>query len=144
VIPVILTVSKYVPEGMYGFLEGQGERAFFHLSEFDPRGGPPPIIGEEVEAERLDPNGDKSPRARSVVRLHPPIRLVGEVTRFDYNVGYGFVTSEERQFFLHRSDLANGALPALGMMVEFYASQETSDAKRPRACHVRIMDRGAR
>lgn len=136
------TVAKYVPEGMYGFLEGGGKRAFFHLSEFDPRGGPPPIIGEDVEVSSLDEQPDKSPRARGVVRTHPPTKLVGEVTRFDYNVGYGFVSVDGHQYFLHRSELANGALPLIGMVVEFYVGRSLSEEKRPRACHVRILDRG--
>jgi len=140
---VLFTIAKYIPEGLYGFLlSSEGERVFFHLSEFDPKGGPPPLIGEDVDVERLEPNGDKNPRARCVVRLHPPIPFTGAVLRFDPNVGYGFVKVAGRQFFLHRSELQSGELPRVGMTVSFYASPETVPGKPSRACYVQLVDRG--
>lgn len=140
---MLFSVSKYIPEGMYGFLtSASGERVFFHLSEFDSRGGPPPLIGEGVEVERLEPNGEnKNPRARCVVRLLTPEVFTGEVIRFDPNVGYGFVKVGGRQFFLHRSELQSGELPRVGMLVSFYAGPETGVGKVSRACHVQIVDR---
>jgi len=141
---VLFNVSKYIPEGLYGFLVGEdGARAFFHLSEFHPGvGGPPPITGEPVEVARLEENGDKAPRAREVTRLRIPEFFTGTVTRFDPNVGYGFVTVEGRQFFLHRSELANGDLPRIGMIVSFFAGDPTVAGKPPRACYASIIDRG--
>ena len=140
---MLFSVTKYIPEGLYGFLEdGEGRRAFFHLSEFDPGvGGPPPIIGEPVEVGRLDPNGDKSLRARGVVRLRSPEALVGKVSRFDPNTGYGFAVVEGKQFYLHRSEFAQGELPRIGMKVSFFAG-DPKTGQVPRACYATVVDRG--
>jgi cold shock CspA family protein len=143
---MLFHVSKYLPVGLYGFLEAGPQRAFFHLSEFDPKGGPPPIIGEPVEVVRLEPNGDKSPRAKGVVRLHEPVLLVGSVTRFDHTVGYGFVSSKGEQYYLHRSEFPDGSLPLKGDSLEFFVAAsppvEGEPTKRPRACYVKILERG--
>jgi len=137
-------VSKYIPEGLYGFLEAEGgQRAFFHLSEFKPMGGPPPISGEVVEVARLEPNGDKSPRARVVERQNLPKSLTGLVIRFDSNIGYGFVaTPDGTQYFLHRSEFSNGELPRVGMTVTFFIGGESKPGKPSRACYPAIIDRG--
>lgn len=140
---MLFTVSKYIPEGLYGFLESEeGVRAFFHLSEFNPGlGGPPPIVGEVVEVGGLE-EGGKSLRARGVSRLCKPEILSGTVIRFDPNVGYGFVSVEgSQQFFLHRSEFATNALPRVGMRVSFYAAKPVT-GKVPRACYASILDRG--
>ena len=44
-------VRKYIPSGSYGFLVTPMGDVFFHLWVFDALGGPPPIVGEEVEVE---------------------------------------------------------------------------------------------
>lgn len=132
---------KYLPEGLYGFLENSaGDRPFFHLSEFNPMGGPPPIIGETVEVDLVEP-GARSPRARGVVRIVVPQLLVGEVIRFDPNMGYGFVSAGVKRFFLHRSEIASGELPRIGMKVQFYPGVDTGTGKVPRAVYATITDR---
>jgi cold shock CspA family protein len=136
---MVLTVSKYIPKELYGFLEGAGQRVFFHLSEFDPLGGPPPIIGEQVEVGQIELVESKSYRARSVRRVLRTEHLTGTVTRFDHRVGYGFVTVGREQFFLHRSDLLDGSLPLVGAVVEFYVAGSIRPSARPRACHARLL-----
>lgn len=138
------TVAKYIPKDLFGFLEGEGQRIFFHLSEFDPKGGPPPIAGEPVSVGRIEIIGLKSPRARSVERLIETRRLSGTVTRFDHHIGYGFATVNGEQYYLHRSEFADGALPLIGAAVEFYVSGPATGEKRPRACHARLLGRGTR
>jgi len=139
---MIFTVAKYIPRELYGFLEGEGQRVFFHLSEFDPIGGPPPIAGESVEVGLIEAIGDKNFRAKSVVRMLKPERLVGVVTRFDHKVGYGFVTVGKAQYFLHRSEFLDGSLPLIKAEVEFYVAGSTGTAVRPRACHANLLTRG--
>lgn len=138
---MLFKVTKYLPEGLYGFVENStGERAFFHLSEFNPMGGPPPIVGESVEVGQVE-SGSRSPRARGVVRTVQPQLLSGEVVRFDPNVGYGFLTVGADRYFLHRSEVADGVLPRVGMKVQFYASPDTGTGKVPRAVYAQIVDR---
>lgn len=138
------TVAKYIPKDLYGFLEGRGQRVFFHLSEFNPMGGPPPIVGEPVEVGHIEDSGATSPRARSVTRISPMRKLVGKVVRFDPNVGYGFVQVDEAQYFLHRSEFQDGSLPLVGSTVEFYVAGSVDGPRRPRACHARLLSRGTR
>lgn len=140
-----LLVVKYIPGGLYGFAQRRGHeedpRVFFHLTVFDPQGGPPPIVGEEVEVE-VDPHSPPDrPKALSATRTYLPPERVGTVARFDHNVGYGFVTDERGElFFLHRSEMPNGQMPAMGMKVSFYAG-EPLGGNKPRACHVTILER---
>jgi cold shock CspA family protein len=138
-----LLVVKYIPGGLYGFAQSEegDERVFFHLTVFDPQGGPPPIVGEEVEVE-IDPRSPPDrPKAHYVSRINPPLLRTGVVTRFDHNVGYGFVSDEHgEQFFLHRSEMPNGTLPSMDMRVSFYAGRALGTSK-PRACHVSVLER---
>lgn len=138
-----LLVVKYIPGGLYGFAQDAdgNERVFFHLTVFDPLGGPPPVVGEEVEVE-LDPfSPPDRPKAARVARLGIPALRTGVVARFDHNVGYGFVSDEQgAQFFLHRSEMPNGMLPSMGMKVSFYAGRAIGSSK-PRACHVTVLER---
>lgn len=141
---MLFKVSKYLPEGLYGFLENSaGERPFFHLSEFNPLGGPPPIVGESVDVGQVE-TGERSPRARGVVRIVVPQQRIGEVVRFDPNVGYGFVTVEGKRYYLHRSEIASGELPRIGMKVQFFAGPESDAGKVPRAVYAQIIDRTSR
>jgi cold shock CspA family protein len=141
---MIFSVAKYIPKELYGFLEGNGQRVFFHLSEFDSQGGPPPIVGEPVEVGYIEALSNQSPRARSVTRINETMQLVGNVTRFDHHVGYGFVTVDGEQYFLHRSEFLDGAIPLVGAEVEFYVSGSINGSKRPRACHARLLKQGIR
>lgn len=138
-----LLVVKYIPGGLYGFAQSGEEdtRVFFHLTAFDPRGGPPPIVGEEVEVE-VDQNSPPDRlRAIRATRVTLPTSLNGDVSRFDHNVGYGFVTTESgEQYFLHRSEMPNGEMPTMGMRVSFYAGGAFGKNK-PRACHVTVLER---
>lgn len=136
-------VSKYIPQGLYGFLEDSDRcRLFFHLSEFRSIGAPAiPIVGEEVEIQRSVPHGDKSPRAYGVRRLAPPLFLEGVVSRFDPNTGYGFIVVGGQSYFLHRSEFESGALPSVGSRVTFYACQPKGP-QVPRACHAVLVERG--
>jgi cold shock CspA family protein len=148
-IPTIFTVSKYIPNDLYGFLEGQDEdgvqqRVFFHSSEFDPMGGPPPIVGERVTVGSIEPVEGKNSRAVSVTRCSDVKTLVGKVSRFNHQVGYGFVTVDGNEYFLHRSELQDGALPLIGAMVEFSVAGSVGTSKSPRACHASILSQGTK
>jgi cold shock CspA family protein len=131
-------VRKYVPSGTYGFLSAPGVEIFFHLWVFDTLGGPPPIVGEEVEVEiRGEQPETGLPRAERVVRLFAPALKTGTVTKFDPAKGYGFVTDlSGGTYYLHKSDISPPWIPTPGSVVTFYVGQRTEDGHRPRACHV--------
>lgn len=133
-------VRKYVPNGTYGFLTGTQGEIFFHLWVFDALGGPPPIVGEEVDVEvHDDVSAGGLPRAHTVGRIHVPVPKTGTVTKFDPNRGYGFVTdSLGSTFYLHKSDIAGPVSPTPGSSVKFYVGTQASDGHRPRACHVTL------
>lgn len=133
-------VRKYVPAGTFGFLTGPEGEIFFHLWVFNTLGGPPPIVGEEVEVEvHPDASGGGLPRAHTVSRVHPPVPRLGAVTKFDPNRGYGFVTDTTGSvFYLHKSDIAGPVSPAPGTPVRFYVGTQATDGHRPRACHVTL------
>lgn len=143
---MLFNVSKYIPKDLYGFLEDDnGQRVFFHLSEFNPMGGPPPIVGEPVEVEDIEEIEGKNSCAHSVTRTIEVTSLIGKVTRFDHRAGYGFVLVESVYYFLHRSEFLDGALPLVGAKVEFFALSKhvkSGPNKPPRACHARILSQG--
>ncbi len=140
-------VAKYIPGGLYGFVVSEGagdpQRVFFHLTVFDPQGGPPPIVGEAVSVEVSELSSTDRPKARLVTRVECAVLMVGNVTRFDHNVGYGFVADDSGAvYYLHRSEMPNGEMPLVGMRVGFYAVRiSLLGANKPRACHVSILER---
>ena len=139
---VRLTVAKYFPDRLYGFLrQADGSEAFFHLGDFDVGAvdEPPPVIGEEVEAEIQASEGDRAPRASKVSRLVPPILIRGKVDSFSEQRGWGFALSDDGEsFYLHRSEVLAGKLPMVGQRVRFYGGFKNG---RPRACYVTIEDK---
>jgi cold shock CspA family protein len=124
----------------YGFCsEPGGTTVFFHAEDFHriKPGGPPPILGEDVdvEGELQSPVENKgSPRARIVRRTASHNPVVGTVKSFDVKAGWGFVIDPEgKEYFLHRSDMVGSGIPLGGGAVTFY---RCSKLNKPRACHV--------
>jgi len=131
------TIQMYTPKGLYGFLSNpDGEDIYFHLSVFDP--GPyhgtapiPPIVGESVE---IVMEGGKLLQCNRIVT---PSVKTGVVDWFDPNKGYGFISFEGQQVFLHRSEVLEGRLPLQGRRVSFYMSDCAEEPKR--ACHISVL-----
>ena len=129
-----MVIEKYIPERLYGFVTNGEVRLYFHLAAFDP--GPylgqtpvPPVIGESVEVHRAD-EGNK---ALSVSRINSPLEIEGLVDWFDEVKGYGFASTDEGNFYMHRSEVLGGRLPVSGRRVFFYVSEGNK-----RACHIRV------
>jgi cold shock CspA family protein len=135
----VLSVAKYFPERMYGFLRSlDGSDVYFHLGDFEG-GSPPPIIGERVEAHFNAPESDKAPKAQTVKRLDDPRSVKGVVDTFNADKGWGFVKGDDGQdYYLHRSEVLDGMLPMPGRRVTFFAGYKN---ERPRACYVGIEDK---
>lgn len=124
----------------YGFCsEPGGTTVFFHAEDFHriQPGGPPPILGEDVDVEgdfQVVSEGKGAPRATIVRRVEPHQPVVGIVKSFDVKAGWGFVTdSDGADFFLHRSDMIGSGIPLGGGSVTFYRCVKKN---KPRACHV--------
>lgn len=134
-MPTML-VEVYSPSGGYGFCVGEGSRAYFAAEAFvRPSDGPPPIAGERVEVTGVRQSSDpkKADKARQVVRLDVPVKVMGQVCSFDHRAGWGFAEGVDgTRYFLHRSDMVQPWLPAAGDGVEFYAGLRNN---RPRACY---------
>lgn len=140
-----MRVELYAPDKLYGFCEGDGSRVFFHLEAFAAGrwGGlsssPPPILGERVQVdydEESNPGNGKAPRALSVERCDPPVRVKGVVESFNMTTGWGFALGDDGvSYYLHRSEVGRGRLPVAGQRVTFYAGFKRG---RPRACHVQV------
>lgn len=132
-------VRRYIADRKYGFLvpleEGIVEDVFFHLSVFDPRGGPPPISNEMVTYDRPS-DGTK---ATSVVRDIVPAHETGKIRSYDPVKGYGFITSEAGQRYLHKSEVIGGLIPAVGALVHYYITDNGTEGKSARACYVSIL-----
>ena len=137
VAEVQTTVQMYTPKGLYGFLfNPNGKDIYFHLSVFDPgsyvgEAPTPPIIGERVEVV-LDQG-----KVVQCSRIDAPIERFGVVDWFDAEKGYGFAVCEERQVFLHRSEVQEGRLPLKGRRVSFYMCENGEESVR--ACHVSVL-----
>jgi cold shock CspA family protein len=131
-------INRYLTDKRYGFIlpDAGGDQVFFHQSVFDPgKDGPPPITGEPVEYLQ----GDNT-RAASVLRLIQPDHHVGTVKSYDPVKGYGFIiTMTSGQFYLHKSEVIGGLIPAIGSRVDFYTSGNTIPGKSPRACYVAVL-----
>lgn len=134
-MPTML-VEVYSPSGGYGFCVGADTRTYFAAEAFvRPSDGPPPIAGERVEVTGIRQSSDpkKADKARQVMRLDPPVKVMGQVRSFDHRAGWGFAESGDgTQYFLHRSDMVQPWLPAAGDGVEFFAGVRNN---RPRACY---------
>lgn len=59
-------IKFYSEKSGYGFIEWEGEDAFFHVSEIQDESAAALVPGEQVEFETQD--GDKGPIAVSVKR----------------------------------------------------------------------------
>lgn len=128
-------VAKYIPQSLYGFLDGNGQSLFFHLSSFKPYHAEtvPPIAGETVDVT-LTPEG----KVKEIHRTGLPLPLEGVVVTFDQKMGFGFLRSEDNLlFFLHRSEIVDGRLPRPQQRVRFYSGSR--DGKL-RACYVEILN----
>ena len=135
--PVLeMLVEVYSPSGGYGFCVGGDSRVYFAADAFvRATDGPPPIAGERVEVHDVRPRTDtkQADKARRVVRLDPPLKVVGRVRSFDHRAGWGFADGTDgKQYFLHRSDMRQPWLPAAGDGVEFFAGLRNN---KPRACY---------
>jgi len=131
---VNMVVDLYAVDHGYGFCVNETERYFFRVEDFG-RGGveaPLPICGERVVVGRIV-QGGKSPQAMSICRLDTPTKLVGQVKSFDSGKGWGFVEHDNRNYFLHKSDLTTPFTPIIGSHITFYAGMRRG---KPRACYV--------
>lgn len=130
------TIRRYLAEKRYGFIVSEGDsEVFFHLSVFvSEDDGPPPITGESVEFEL-----GEGTRASVVTRLATPFAHVGTVSSYDPVKGYGFISTAKGQFYLHKSEVISGAVPAAGSRVDFFTTDNTIPGKSPRACYVAVL-----
>ena len=135
----LMRVELYSPDRMYGFAEFGQDRVFFHLEAFHAEGGPPPIIGEEVEVELgpdVETGADKAPRALRVRRVVVPVRIEGVVESFNPEKGWGFVKGVDGvSYYLHRSEVEDGRLPLPNQQATFFKGFKRD---RPRACYVQV------
>ena len=135
-------INRYLTDKRYGFIlpdQGNEEdgQVFFHQEVFDAGvDGPPPITGESVLYLLA---ASENPRAASVTREHPPNHHVGTVQSYDPVRGYGFITTSYGQFYMHKSEMIGGLVPAIGSQVDFYTSGSSICGKRPRACYVGVL-----
>lgn len=153
-------VTKYLPEKLYGFCQDEaGFEVFFHLATFQPGEdlpaaarcarcsgpphclevlvAPPPILGEEVQVT-FEPSTveGRAPRASRVVRMAPPVPLLGTVESFDPIRRYGFLQgTDQLHYHLHQSEIWDGRLPLVGTQATFFPGVREG---RPRACHVKV------
>ena len=139
----MLSVAKYFPERLYGFLrDADGSDVYFHVGDFDPKSwvDPPPIVGERVDVV-LDfdqPTVGQAKKALKVTRMDAPREVEGVVVSFGAERGWGFITGDDgTDYYLHRSEVLQGLLPAEKQRVTFYAGYKND---RPRACYVRIEE----
>jgi cold shock CspA family protein len=139
-----MTVHKYIPDRMYGFvIDDEDKQYFFHLGAFSPgdytNPPTPPILGETVFVDISDkpPEEGQAPRANRVTRLVAPELVHGTVQRFDTDVGYGSIIGDNRvTYYLHQSEVLNGRLPLANKQVVFYAGVRQN---RPRACYIQVL-----
>ena len=132
----------FSPEKMYGFASSGEAKVFFHQGVFvggveGAEHAPPPSVGERV---LVDYDGEhtegQAPKAKSALRLDPPVLVTGIVTTFNAQKGWGFAAGEDgKSFYLHRSEVEDGRLPIEGQQVSFYAGFKRG---RPRACYVQV------
>jgi CspA family cold shock protein len=132
------TVRRYLPEKRYGFVlsEAGDVEVFFHLSVFSGPTAVPPLTGEAVEYELEEGAGT---RAVSVIRCDTPLHLEGTVTSYDPVRGYGFLMTDRGGYYLHKSEVIGGSIPAVGSVVHFYATGVSVAGKKPRACYVAVI-----
>jgi cold shock CspA family protein len=130
------TINRYLTEKHFGFImpDRGMEQVFFHLSVFDPGEGPPPITGESVEYEL-----NEGSKAVSVYRFSTPSHHTGVVKSYDPVKGYGFITTADGQFYLHKSEVLGSMIPSTGSKVSFYTTTTTVPGKSPRACYVAVL-----
>jgi cold shock CspA family protein len=131
------TINRYLAEKRYGFItqEETPEQVFFHQSVFETGvDGPPPITGEPVEFAI-----GETTRATSVHRMVVPVHHTGTVRSYDPVKGYGFIQTSDGQFYMHKSEVIGGIIPAVGSKVDFYTSGNPIPGKSPRACYVTVL-----
>jgi len=126
----------FSPDRGYGFVSGGAEEVFFYVDSFERMvpGGPPPLLGELVEVEGIEPSTKGAPRASVVRRIEAPKSVGGVIRTFDVRGGWGFIVGPDGvEYFLHRSDIHDGKMPIKGGRVRFYPCTKKG---KPRACHV--------
>mgnify|MGYP003638976237 CR=1 FL=1 len=126
----------FSPDRGYGFVSKDGEEVFFYVDSFERLvpGGPPPLLGEPVIVEGIEPSTKGAPKASVVRRIRPPAPLTGAIRNFDVRGGWGFLLGDDGvEYFLHRSDIHSGKMPIKGGRVQFYPCSKKG---KPRACHV--------
>ncbi len=132
------TVNRYLVEKKYGFItsdEVPDQQVFFHQTVFEMGvEGPPPITGEPVEYAI-----GETTRATSVYRMVVPLHHTGTVRSYDPVKGYGFIHTEGGQFYMHKSEIIGGMIPAVGSRVDFYTSGSPIPGKSLRACYVTVF-----
>lgn len=130
------TVKLWKQGEGYGFIEddGGGPDVFVHQTAIQMGGFRYLAAGEHVvfEAEEDEAGPEGQPRRRATAVREPPGRLVGTVTEFDEQKGYGFVEAEDgERFFLHYSEIlgvgTRSASP--GEKVTFFAEESDRDRK---------------
>ena len=136
-------ISLYVQAKHYGFAVHSGRSVYFQAGDFCrlTPGGPPPILGEEVEVEGLGTrSGGNLPQARRVSRTVCPSLLLGRVQSFDPDKGWGFanLAESEQILFFHASDLLEPWVPSVGAQIKFYSGHKPGH-NRARACWVRPL-----
>lgn len=132
-----MQVTKYVPDGLYGFLSDSSQSdVFFHLSAFDPGAyvgdAPvPPIVGEVLEVTIRDG------KVAQCERVDAPTGIAGVVDWFAEDKGYGFIIGDDGEsYYLHRTEVLDGRLPLKGRRVSFYITEQNKTPKR--ACYVSV------
>lgn len=134
-----MRVTMYTPDRGYGFVKDEEDNTvFFSAASFErlTPGGPPPVVGEQVEVLEVQDTGKDYPKALRVIRKAAPAILSGIVKRFDSKGGWGFVIGDDGiEYFLHRSDIASSVIPIAGGRAVFYPCRRKG---KPRACHVTL------
>jgi len=117
-------IFSFSLRGYFGFGRCGGEEFYFHASGFVrlKPGGPYPIAGEPVEVDAILEQEQKSPVAEVVRRIEEPLLLRGEIQSFDHSRGWGFIRTPDtdERIFLHKSDVLDNWIPAVGSSVAFY------------------------
>ena len=130
------TVKSYRTRNGCGFIHGDGEDIFVHVSNIMLNEGQPADIlvpGELVEFEIFE--GRRGKAAQRVRRLSPPVlqERIGNVKRTFERKGFGFIESGGGDVFFHYADVLFDHI-VLGVEVRYLVTQVNG---RSRAFRVR-------